>query len=344
MDQSKLRKLLFFLSKNARTSTKELAQLLSISQQTASYTIQKLVKEKQIIEFHLVADPAKFGLVNILVLLDYRSFEYQNIIAIKKTLKQNPNVVRIEEVSQGADLLIEYSVPNLSYFNKQHKEFLYQYKDDIKVKEVHVIIVKHHYTKNYLHKKLPENREIIISGDRDVMLLNDKQETVLKELLQDTINPITSIAKKTKLDPKTVTNIKKWLEKKRIIREYSIILNYDTLEIIREQLFLTLAYEGEHEEKRLLEFCNQHKNITAVTKIIGEYDLLITTERIDKDKPVINEIRRVFHVRDYRILDTQNILKYQFLPENLFEERKETTKQIKRAAENTPHEAPTSNS
>lgn len=318
MDANKLSRLLFFLSKNARYSTKELGRLLNISQQTASYTLQKLEKEKLIRNYQLVADPAKFGLINVILLLDYQNFDQKTITAIKKHLKQEPNVTRVEEVSQGADLLVEYCVPNLSYFNKQHKDFLYEFKNTIKVREAHVVIVKHHYTKNYLHKRYPDNHQAIISGDRDRIKLNNKQEAVLKELLQNPKASITTIAHKIALDPKTTTNIKKWLKKNKIIRRYSILFDYEAMDITREYLFINLSYEGEQEEKRFLEFCKQHKNIVAVTKIIGEYDLFVTTEKMEKNKPIINELRKNFTVRNYRIISSDNITKYDFLPSNLF--------------------------
>ncbi len=319
MEPSRLRRLLFFLTRNARTTTKELGQLLNISQQMASYSIQKLEEEKLILNYQAIADPAKFGLINVILLLDYQDCDHQKTSAIKKYLKSEPNIIRVEEVSQGADLFVEYCVPNLSYFNKQHKDFLYNFKDSIKVKEAQVVIVKHIYTKNYLHKRYPEQRQIIISGDRDPLTLTEKQTRVLEELAFYPNKSLSAIARKTKLDPKTTTHIKKLLEKQKIIRSYSIALNNETLDITREHLFLTLSYTGPEEEKKFLEYCKLHKNIITLTKVIGTYDVLITTERTDKDKPTITDLRKNFDVRGYHILSSDNTQKHIFLPTNLFE-------------------------
>ncbi|MBN1274678.1 Lrp/AsnC family transcriptional regulator [Candidatus Woesearchaeota archaeon] len=316
MDPNKLRRFLFHLLNDSRITTKQLARLLDISQQTASYTLQKLEKDKTILNYQTIADPAKHGLVNALLLLHYHDFDHQKTAAVKRALKQDPDVVRVEEVSQGADLMVEYCVPNLSYFNKQYKSFLYSFKDAMGVAEAHVVIVKHHYTKNYLHKRHFDIKETITCGDRDIIAMNDKQRAVLQALINDPRAAMTSIAKKTKIDAKTVTATKKWLERKKIIRGYTAYLDHEKLEITREHIFITLSFEDEVEEYRFLEFCKQHKNIITVTKIIGPYDLFITTERMGKERHVINDLRKAFTVKNYRTLISDAITKYDFVPRN----------------------------
>ena len=319
MHQNKISRLLFELSKNCRITTKEVSKLLSISQQAASYTIHKLTEEKTVLSYQTIVDPAKLGLLNIIVLFQYQNFDQATINAMKRALKQDPTVTRIEEVTQGGDLLVEYSVPNLSYFNKQHKSFLYTYNKDIKVHEINVVIVKHHYTKNYLHKRAPEIKEYIISGDREQLTLSDRAQNTLQHLIANPKIPIATIATKVKTDPKTITKTKKWLERHKIIRGYSAVLNYEQLDITREHLFITLDLTSQQEEKRFLEYCLQHKNITSVTKTIGPYDVMITTERLEKEKSPITDLRKEFTIKTYQIINAETVLKYDFLPQDVFE-------------------------
>lgn len=316
MNPTKLGRLIFELAKNARITTKELSRSLSISQQAVSYTIQNLLKDKIIQEFQTIIDPAKFGLINIIVFFNYRTFDHAKVQAIKKSLKSNPWAVRIEDVSQGADLFVEYCVPNLSFFNKQNKSFLYEFKNEVKMTDVYVVIVKHHYTKNYLHKWAPEVNEEILSGDRETIPLGEHQLAVIKALAQDARAPIITIAKDTGLDPKTITRIKKQLEKQKIIRRYSIIFDHQLLDITREHIFINLDYIDEKEEQRLLEWCKQHKNAISLTKLIGPYEILITTERAEKEKPVITDLRKAFTITDYRLMTAEKIVKYRFIPED----------------------------
>ena len=315
MKEHNIRKLLFFLSRNSRITTKELGKLLCVSQQNISYTIKKLLSEKKIKSYQAIIDPSKFGYVNIILFLNYQIFDTKTINAIKKYLKEDNNVVRIEETAQGTDLLIEYCVPNLSFFNKKYKEFMYTFNESIHLIESYVVIVKHNYSKNYLHKRYPEIKDIVISGDRDQITLDERQNNVLKAIIENPILPIISLANKMNFDPKTIKNVKNSLEKKNIIRKYSITLNHEVFGITREFIFLSLAPENLEDEKKFLEFCKQNKNIIGVTKVLGKYDLLITTERLEKDPFVMKDLRKEFKVRDYRIISSDNIVKYDFFPE-----------------------------
>jgi hypothetical protein len=51
-----------------------------------------------------------------------------------------------------------------------------------------------------------------------------------------------------------------------------------------------------------------------VTKIIGAYDMIITTERLENEASVIKDIRRNFRVTNYRILGCDSTLLHEYLP------------------------------
>ena len=321
MEGKSIRKILFFLSNNARRSTKEIGKLLHISQQTASYTIKKLEEKKIIQRYQLIADPAKFGLINIIILLEYNRFDQKSTSQIKRRLKEDPNVVRIEEISQGADLLVEYSTPNLSYFNKQYRQFLYDLQESIRIKERFVIIVKHLFEKTYLLKRNTEQKRIIISGDRDPITLNKRQEIILQQLLQDPKSTMISIAQKHHFDLKTTIQTKRLLEKQKIIRRYSITLNYDALDIQREHYLINTTFNNLEEEKMFLEYCKQHKNIIEVTKTIGPYEIILTVERMKEERSPISDLRKNFPIRAYQIITSDNIIEHTTIPQECFNEK-----------------------
>lgn len=319
MISKKVSRFLFEMTKNARITTKELSKSLSISQQAASYTLQTHLKDKSIQFYQTVIDPAKLGLLNVIVFFNYKTFDHATTQRIKKDLKTNPWVTRVEEVSQGADLLAEYTIPNLSFFNKQNKEFLFSHKHDLSLEQVYVVIVKHHYTKNYLHKFGPEVKEEILSGDRESLQLTVPSQEVLLLLAEDARMPLITMAKKTGLDSKTIVRLKKQLERQRIIRRYSLIFNYSAFDMIREHIFINLDYLDENEERRFLEYAKQQKNIISLTKLIGKYELLLTIERHRDEKSLINELRKQFVITDYRLMSVDFVDKYRFLPEPVFE-------------------------
>jgi DNA-binding Lrp family transcriptional regulator len=314
----KFGRLLFELSKNARLSTKKLGQLMRVSQQSVSYNINAAIKKKYITGFQTVMDPSKLGLINVIVLYDFLNFDRLMINEIKTYIKNDTYVTTVEDLLHGADLLVEYCVPNLSLFNKENNSFLNKYKNHLKIIDIFPVIVKHLYNKKYYYKN-KDVEDMIISGDREVITLNDSQKKILKVL---NINPkisIIEIFKKTKISPKTIIKIKKDLEKDNFIQRYTIIQNHHSMGINREHFFIDLESNDQNEMRKFVNFSRVHKNIVSVIKLIGRYDLMITVENLDGNHDLFNEIRREFKIEDYKIIRSKMQLRRISIPIIFFE-------------------------
>lgn len=306
-------KLLYEVSKDSRITTKELGKILRTSQQSASYLIQSMIKNKQILNFYTLIDSAMFGLTNIIVLFNYTNFDKRNIDKIKKNLLNNEIVTMVEESSLGADLIVQYTVQNLSNFNKEKQDFLHEFKNDIKQIAIYPIIVKHIYTRKYLYPK-NQTKEWILSGDRNIINFSDKEKKIIKELKNNSKTSIIEISNKTNLDPKTIIQIKKNLELKNVIKQYSININHKELGIERERYLIKLETDEKNEINRFIFFCNLHKNILTAIKIIGNYEFIITIERFKHENEVLPEIRKNFKVQDYQLFNINEVLKSDTIP------------------------------
>ena len=311
-------KLLYEVSKNSRITTKELGKILRTSQQSASYLIQSMIKNKQILNFYTLVDSAMFGLTNIIVLFNYTNFDKRNIEKIKKNLLNNEIVTMVEESNLGADLIVQYTVQNLSNFNKEKQDFLHEFKNDIKQIAIYPIIVKHIYTRKYLYPK-NQTKEWVLSGDRNIINFSDKEKKIIKELKKNSKISIIEIAKKTSLDPKTIIQIKKNLEIKNVIKQYSININHKELGIERERYLIKLETDEKSEINRFLSFCNLHKNILTTIKIIGNYEFIITVERFKEENEILPEIRKNFKVQDYQLFNIFEVIKSQTIPDHVLE-------------------------
>jgi DNA-binding Lrp family transcriptional regulator len=183
---------------------------------------------------------------------------------------------------------------------------------------VYPIIVKHMYPRKYLMKKCQPS-EIIVSGDRDVVDLNESALKVLLALRDHPRESIVSISKAVDLDPKTIVRMKKHLESQRILRRYTTIMNYGKVGIKRYRIFLELDYEDIHDIDKFLEYAKVHPNIVEATKIIGSYELLVTVEEEGGESDLINGIRREFRIADYEILSSERVEKSVYLPNAILE-------------------------
>ncbi|MFW5990808.1 MAG: hypothetical protein ACOCQX_01130 [Candidatus Nanoarchaeia archaeon] len=308
----KIKKLLFSLCENSRRKTKELAKLTRSSQQSASYLVKQYKKKNYIQSFTTIIDPVKFGFINIVVGFDFLNLEYSKKRIMLQELSSNANIILIEENQQGVDLLVEYSVLNMSAFNKIHSEIIKRFRGEISAKFIYPIIVKHRFEKNYLVRK-PNEKDIILCGDREKTELTENEKNVLTKIFRHPDKSISQIAVKTGLTSKTVMKIKANLEKNSIIKGYSCILNHSKLGIIRHHIFLNFKDEGVEFIDKFVQFARMHKNIVTLVKLLGHYQVMITVEEL-KSVDVLRQIRAEFPTLDYLVLKSEKILKKHSFP------------------------------
>ena len=91
-------------------------------------------------------------------------------------------------------------------------------------------------------------------------------------------------------------------------------MDYQKLGINRQLIFLKLSGLGIGEINKLISYCNMHKNIIGLVKIIGDYQLFIAVESIDKIN-LINDLRTGFLIKDYLIVDIDSVIKKSYVPE-----------------------------
>jgi|GEM_PF-2414066 len=315
--RKKLGKALFFLSTNSRITTKELGKLIRSSQQSASYLIKQLKKKRVIKGYVTIVDPIKLGFNNLLVGLNFLSFDKDVREGVLEILKQTNAIISIQEASLGVDLVVEYCTPNLSAFNKTHSEITNKLYRSIETKFIFPIVVKHKYNRDYLINKSTE-RDIVLCGDRQVNILSDAETKVLQELLEHPDATLNSISKATGTSLKTVVNIKKKLEKLFIIRGYGCVINHSALGFNRFLVLLKLSSQGVGEINRLTEYCLRHKNIIELIKIIGDYHVVLVVENA-RESNIIQELRSNFFIEDYELIEIESVNKEYYLPRNIYE-------------------------
>ncbi len=308
----KIRKLLFELSKNSRITTKELSKHLRTSQQASSYLVTRLKKKKLVKKCNVIVDSVKLGFTNVIVGLDFTSFEREKKKEILDYFKNSSSAITIEEASQGVDLLVEYSSHNLSAFNKTYSEAVEKFRKSLKTRFILPVIVKHKLQKNYLVNRRDE-KDIILCGDRELLPISERDITVLVELVKHPDAKLIQVAKSTNIPVKNTTAIKRRLEKSNIIKGYSCILDNQKFGIRRYHLFLKFNNPSVKDLNAIVEYARMDKNIVELVKIIGPYHAVLIVEELKK-KDIITDIREKFPVEDYFIVEIGSIHKKSYLP------------------------------
>lgn len=322
------RELLYLCSENARFKLKTISSLLKKSSQRLKYSLSTMEKEGIIETPYCIFDYSYFGLVLFRVYFKGGYISEKDKAAIIQQLIENPYVVSVYELSGEFDLAVEIQSPNPSRFNKELKKVASLIPTLNNYKLV-LNIVTHMYPKSYLVSN-PEifgsiEPEILIGGDRNVEVFNDKEKQIMEQLLYDPKIRLTVLAKKAKMNVKTVSLILKNLKKKKIIRGFKYVTNSNKLGIYKSRIFLKFHNVSQEREKQLLTYMLKTPEIVQVHKTVGDWDMEIDIESLDKAKirQIIVQIREDFKdlIETFNSIEFYNYYKRSYLPKYFFQEQ-----------------------
>ena len=318
--------LIFLYSENARFRVNDLSKFLKKSPQRLKYALSVLKKESIILYPHSIIDYSYFGLILFRIYFKGGYIGEKDRSNIISKLNENNYITSIYELSGEFDLAIEIISPNPSRFNKEFKKII----TDLPTLNNYKIIlnlVTHIYPRFYMTKNIEfftqAPHEIIIGGDREVEDFTDKELLVIKSLL---INPqirFTHLAKESNLNIKTAMSIIKNLKKRKIIKGFKCIVSVEKLDLFRFRLFLKLHNLSSEREEELMTYLLKTKEIIQVNKTIGDWDIEIDLETLEKAKvrQMIIELRETFKdiIEGFDNIEFYRYYKKSFLPLYLFE-------------------------
>jgi DNA-binding Lrp family transcriptional regulator len=243
---------------------------------------------------------------------NYLNLSNDVIKEINDFFKNNPYVINMQECSQGVDLIIEYCQNNLSAFNKSYSEFIDKFSGFIDTKFIFPVIVKHEYPRKYLSRNVGSS-DMVLCGDKEIPVLSIKEKSVLFHLMKNPLSSFTALAKRTGLSTRAIVELKKSLERKKVVRGYTCSFNLSGTQIRKELLFLRLTNKTFIQINKLTEFAKQNINVVNLIKLIGDYHLLLVIESL-KEIDILSKIRSQFEVGDYLVVPVKKSLIQKFVP------------------------------
>lgn len=322
------RDLLFLYLENARAKIRDMSSILKKSSQRLKYSIKTLEKEGIIRNAHCVFDYSYFGIILFRVYFKGGYISEKDKAEIIRNLITNPYIVSIYELSGEFDLALELGAPNPSRFNKEIKKIatliptLNNYK-------ILLNVVTHLYPRSYL---IADNSPItnienekIIGGDREIETFNKDELLIMKNLMQNPKIRLTTLAKQSSLNIKTAVSILKNLQQRRVIKGFKHIFDTSKLGINKFRLFLKLHNVSKDKEDALTEFMLKTKEIVLVNKTVGDWDLEVDIESVDKIRIrfLIIQIRENFKdlIETFNLIEFYKYYKRSYLPGYLFEQQ-----------------------
>lgn len=325
--------LIFLYGENARIKIKELARLLKKSSQRIKYSLEVMKKEGVIYNPFCIFDYSYFGLILFKVYFSGAYISEKEKLDVIKKLTDNNYIVSIYELSGEFDLVIEIEAPNPSRFNKVLKH-LSDLIPTLKHYKTILNLVTHVYPRFYLIKdevlQLYLPPQIIIGGDRNLENFSEKELAVMKNLLDNPKLRMTTLAKQSNLNIKTAKSILQNLLQRNIIRGFKYIIDANKLRIYKFRLFLKLHNLSKEREEDLMNYLLKTKEIVQAHKTVGDWDLELDIESLDKTRirQLTIEIREMFKdmIETFNMMEFYQHYTKSYLPNYFFKQKEELEK------------------
>jgi len=301
MINNKDRQILALLDGNARLSVSKLAKLLKLSKDGVNYRLKKLEKEGIVKKYFAEVDISKLGLIMGKVAMQFQNVDTQKGNEIFHFLQNQVKIGWVVYCSGRWDCIFVAYVKDNYEFQKLINGVIEKYGKYILTKEF--LLMTDYYITN--RKWLTKDQKVLISqvGGKIENTTDDLDHQIIKILTINCRTPIIEIAKKLQISSSLVISRIKKLQQSKVIQNYYIGLNLEKIKKEFCKSFIYLRDYTETDRKKLENYCLGHTNVTAVTNLIGpwEMELEMEVENFDEFHRMMNEIKEKFKhiVRSY---------------------------------------------
>ncbi|MFN3909985.1 MAG: Lrp/AsnC family transcriptional regulator [Candidatus Anstonellaceae archaeon] len=307
--------ILYYLSFNSRIKFSKLAKLLKTSPARIVYHYNNLLKNNIILYFLTLVDYRKLG---------YNTYSiYYRVNDISKK-KREEIIKEISKISNVADIIEIDGIYNF-HVAILEKNLLNAATSVWKIREILSPVLIEELILIYLHAEtferkmfkeknwqVAQQKTIIVQEPSEIIKLNPKEQKILSILANNANLSIVELAKKTSLSPSFVHSTIKNLEKKKVIKGYTIKINPELFGYLYYRVLVRLKHISTKKRQEIINFLEKHDSIYRSTITFGMYDLVydVRVSSLANLKELIqqiyekyqNEIIRQDWIKIYKII------------------------------------------
>ncbi len=316
--------LIHLRSESARMSLKDLAKHLHKTPQRTKYTLSLFDKERILRSPHCLIDYSAFGVVVFRVYIKGGYVRDQEKTKMIEQLTHNPSILSIIEFEGEYDFAVEVGIRHPSEM-RSHLTTLMRTIPSVTDYKVLLNLSTYLYHANYLTKEPAldtVSSSIIIGGERPPETINNRELQVIEQLVAKPLARLSHLAHITTLHEKTVKTIIDNLTDQKIIRGFRYVRDLEKLNITKRRLFLKLHNLSQEREKSLLTFFEQTPEIVQADFTLGDWDVELDIESLQKSKIryIIVRLRDEFKdiIERFNLIDWYTTYQRAYLPQWLF--------------------------
>ena len=295
------RKILSSLDGEGRISINKLAKKVHLSKDGTNYRLKKLFNEEVINRCFAEINVAKLGLIIGKVALQFQNLDDKKADEIFEYLRKSANIPWVVYCSGRWDCIFGLFVKDIYETQEVLNNLSERYGKYLLAKEV--LIEPEYYVVSRGWPINQKNRVIAKIGGKVGDMTDELDKKIIKVLAKNCRTPIIEIAILLKQSAGTIINRIKNLEKKGVIQNYFIGLNLDKIGMEFCKAFVYLQNPAKKEYDLLIDYCLKHPNVTAVSKMVGawEMELEMEVKNFDEFYRIMNQIKSQFKdvIRSY---------------------------------------------
>ena len=317
---TKDRKILHELDKNANLLPSQLAKKVGISRQVAEYRIHKLLEQKTIYAFYTLIDAGRLGYTTFRVHIRLKNATEERYSQFARELFHQYPTFWVGFVSGSFDIIADIFAKNPNEFEQTFTEVLRKNKEIISSYETLTLLELDLYEYAYFMEKKVERIKTTILSSSEKIEIDDYDCKILQTIKNNSRLPYEIIAKKVGLTRNAIKNRIEKLENKKIIVGYKMMIDFRHFQKHSYKIFIRYNNEKLEQEKSWLQFLKAKVGDLATTKLLGRWNLDIEIHFKDSKElqQFIIEIRNKFPIiEDYEMVQILEDYGIDFYPNAL---------------------------
>ncbi|VVC04204.1 HTH-type transcriptional regulator LrpA [Candidatus Bilamarchaeum dharawalense] len=295
------RRIMYELDTNARTPASEIAKKLKKSKETINFRINRLIDGRYIRYFYTVYNTSKLGWYHHKVYVKFKNITPEKEKELFEYLLAQPFLSYLASVEGYYDcIFLVMARDSQDMVNFLHP-FVSKFGDYIQQKDLVIFLTTHRLNNRFLYPG--ERADYCYQVPLGHYKLDETDQKILAILSDNARFPLTQIAKKLKLDPKTVKYRMKKLEKDNIILGYVSAPDFNKLGLQFVQINMT--FKDPTITQSVIEYFNSTNGCLFAIELLGKYDLLVElhVKNNDELRSIVDGFRKKFvtQVNDYDV-------------------------------------------
>jgi len=322
---NKDRQILYLLNKDCRLTDAKIGKLTRMSKQTINYRIKRLVKDGIVSKFITVVDPEMFGYTfyNIYLELDCRSKE-KDARLMKKLLAEKSTTWIVEGIGKW-DYIVCVLAKDARAFHKILTNIFHICGDRLMDHATFTVVEAHTQPYKFLFQDLKLDYKTSYLGRKtDRMRLDKEDMKILNYISNDARARIIEIARKTKLDPKTVAYRIRTMQEMGYIVSFTTLMDISKLGYNWHYLFFKLRYANDKDEAEFVKYIKSLPWVFYIIKGVGNYNLTMELHAKDVEHyhEIISDLKERYRDMIKKMWAFQILKEYKcdFFPANLLED------------------------